>query len=91
MTRKGVHGFCYPRTDAVCITAVIDSTGDNILLGRQRSWPKGFYSVRFACTAHHPDAPQCLAGFIEPAETLEDAVAREIFEESGIRFGGDLL
>jgi NAD+ diphosphatase len=59
----------FPRTDPVVITLV--SSGDKCLLGRQPRFPPGMYS--------------CLAGFVEAAETIEDAVRREIFEESGIR------
>tara|TARA_B100000927_G_scaffold271766_1_gene248930 strand:- start:339 stop:725 length:387 start_codon:yes stop_codon:yes gene_type:complete len=44
--------------------------GDRILLGRQSVWKKGMYST--------------LAGFLEPGETLEEAVAREVFEEANI-------
>jgi NAD+ diphosphatase len=44
--------------------------GDRIVLGRQRIWPPGMHSV--------------LAGFVEPGESLEDAVAREVMEEVGI-------
>ncbi len=47
--------------------------GDNCLLGRQPRFPKGMYSA--------------LAGFVEGGETLEDAVRREIREESGITCG----
>jgi NAD+ diphosphatase len=46
------------------------SDGDRVLMGRQAMWPKGRYSA--------------LAGFVEPGERLEDAVAREVLEESGI-------
>jgi NAD+ diphosphatase len=46
------------------------SDGDRVLLGRQASWPAGRYSA--------------LAGFVEPGERLEDAVAREVLEESGV-------
>lgn len=53
--------------------AVLNSNGDRILLGRQKSWPKGMYS--------------CLAGFIEPGESVEDAVRREVLEEAGIEVG----
>jgi NAD+ diphosphatase len=60
----------HPRTDPVIIVAVVDPQGDRILLGRQAVWPRGRYSA--------------LAGFVEPAETLEDAVAREVLEESGV-------
>ena len=42
-----------------------------VLLGRQHSWPEGRYSA--------------LAGFVEPGETIEEAVAREIHEEAGVR------
>jgi NAD+ diphosphatase len=59
----------FPRTDPVVIMLV--TAGDRVLLGRQKHFPPGMYS--------------CLAGFVEVAETIEDAVRREIFEESGIR------
>lgn len=58
----------FPRTDAAII--VIVEHGDACLLGRQRGWPPGRYST--------------LAGFIEPGESLEDAVKREVREESGV-------
>jgi NAD+ diphosphatase len=61
----------HPRTDPVVIMLV--ERGDDILLGRQPRWPKGRYSA--------------LAGFVEPGETLEEAVAREVREESGIEIG----
>ncbi len=59
----------FPRTDPVVISLV--AHGDRCLLGRQQRFPPGMYS--------------CLAGFVEAAETIEDAVCREVFEESGIR------
>jgi NAD+ diphosphatase len=59
----------FPRTDPVVIMLV--HSGDKCLLGRQKQFPPGMWS--------------CLAGFVEAAETVEDAVRREIFEESGIR------
>ncbi|MFL5825871.1 MAG: NAD(+) diphosphatase [Thermoleophilaceae bacterium] len=58
----------HPRTDPVVIMLVHD--GDRVLLGRQASWPPGRYSA--------------LAGFVEPGESLEEAVAREVREESGV-------
>lgn len=58
----------HPRTDPVVIMVV--ESGDRLLLGRQARWPRGRYSA--------------LAGFVEPAETLEEAVAREVLEESGV-------
>lgn len=74
--RAGWLGRCtgcgrehYPRTDAAVIVAVSD--GARLLLGRQASWPPRRYSV--------------LAGFVEPGESLEQTVAREVFEESGVR------
>lgn len=63
----------FPRTDPVVIMLVHDglaADGGRCLLGRQARWPKGMYST--------------LAGFVEPGETLEQAVAREIAEEVGI-------
>ena len=59
----------HPRTDPVVIMLVTD--GDRALLGRQASWPTGRYSA--------------LAGFVEPGESLEEAVAREVREEAGVR------
>ncbi|KAF8627659.1 hypothetical protein AX15_004351 [Amanita polypyramis BW_CC] len=70
LSSKGVHNFCHPRTDAVVIMVVIDETGDRILLGRGKRFSGRFYSA--------------LAGFIEPGETFEDAVKREMWEEAGI-------
>jgi NAD+ diphosphatase len=58
----------FPRTDPVVIMLV--TSGDKVLMGRQKQFPPGMYS--------------CLAGFVEAAETIEDAVRREILEESGI-------
>lgn len=59
----------FPRTDPVVIMLV--TYGDKVLLGRQKQFLPGMYS--------------CLAGFVEAAETIEDAVRREILEEFGIR------
>jgi NAD+ diphosphatase len=59
----------FPRTDPVVIVRVVDGA-DRLLLGRQASWPPGRFSV--------------LAGFVEPGETLEEAVRREVGEESGV-------
>ena len=60
----------FPRTDPVVIVRVTDG-GDGLLLGRQARWPEGRFSL--------------LAGFVEPGETLEEAVRREVLEESGVR------
>ncbi|NMO01907.1 NAD(+) diphosphatase [Gordonia sp. TBRC 11910] len=60
----------FPRTDAAIITVVHDG-GDRVLLGRQAAWPDRWYST--------------LAGFVEPGESLEQCVAREIYEEVGIQ------
>ena len=62
----------FPRIDPAIIVLVID--GDRVLLGRQASWPAGRYST--------------IAGFVEPGESLEDAVAREVHEETGIQVDG---
>ena len=58
----------FPRTDPAVIVAI--TFENKILLGRQVGWPRGMLSV--------------LAGFVEPGETPEHAVAREIFEEAGV-------
>jgi NAD+ diphosphatase len=61
----------HPRTDPVVIMLVTDA--DRVLLGRQPTWPPGRYSA--------------LAGFVEPGESLEEAVAREVREEAGVEVG----
>ncbi|MCK7592206.1 NAD(+) diphosphatase [Pseudomarimonas salicorniae] len=61
----------YPRTDAAVIVLVRD--GQRALIGRSPGWPERRYST--------------LAGFVEPGESLEDALRREVFEESGVRVG----
>jgi len=61
----------FPRTDPVVIMLV--TCGNRALLGRGVAWPEGMFS--------------CLAGFMEPGETVEAAVRREVVEESGIRVG----
>ena len=61
----------FPRTDPVVIMLI--THGNSVLMGRSPGWPEGMYSL--------------LAGFVEPGETLEAAVRREVFEESGIEVG----
>ena len=61
----------FPRSDPVVIMLITD--GNNILVGRSHAWPEGMYSL--------------LAGFMEPGETVEGAVRREVFEETGITVG----
>ena len=61
----------FPRTDPAVIMAVVHD--ESILLGRQRVWP--------------PDRWSTLAGFVEPGETFEDAVRREVMEEVGVPVG----
>jgi NAD+ diphosphatase len=60
----------HPRTDPVVIMLVRDDPNDRVLLGRQARWPAGRFST--------------LAGFVEPGESLEEAVAREVAEEAGV-------
>jgi len=61
----------FPRTDPVVIMLTVK--GDKCLMGRSPHFPEGWFST--------------LAGFVEPGETMEDAVRRETYEESGIRVG----
>jgi len=61
----------FPRVDPAIIVLV--ENGDSCLLGRQSIWPDGRYST--------------IAGFVEPGESLEDAVRREVYEETNIRVG----
>jgi NAD+ diphosphatase len=72
-TRECINAACaaqhFPRTDPAVIMLV--THGDQCLLGRQSRWPKGQHST--------------LAGFVEPGESLEEAVAREVWEEAGVR------
>jgi len=58
----------YPRVDPVCI--MVPTFGETCFLGRQKAWPRGMHSA--------------LAGFIEPGEAIEEAVARETLEEAGL-------
>ncbi|KAI0032885.1 NUDIX hydrolase domain-like protein [Vararia minispora EC-137] len=69
-TATGLHNIAHPRTDGVVIMAVVNEANDQILLGHNKKFPGKFYSA--------------LAGFIEPGESFEDAVRREILEEAGI-------
>jgi NAD+ diphosphatase len=78
MTNGGWQRTCpscgtshFPRTDPVVIMLI--TRGDRVLLGRSAGWPEGMYSL--------------LAGFMEPGETIEAAVRREVAEEVGVRVG----
>ncbi|KAG8214201.1 NUDIX hydrolase domain-like protein [Butyriboletus roseoflavus] len=68
---RGLHNFCHPRTDPVVIMLVVNETRDKVILGRNKRFPPKFYSA--------------LAGFVEPGESYEDAVRREIWEEAGVK------
>lgn len=72
-TRGRISNLSFPRTDSSIIAAVVNFEGTKMLLGRNKRFPAGFFS--------------CLAGFLEPAETIEDCVRREIWEESGVKVG----
>ncbi|KAK3322395.1 NUDIX hydrolase domain-like protein [Apodospora peruviana] len=76
-TRGTVSNLSFPRTDPTVIMAVVSADGTKVLLGRQRRWPKFWYST--------------LAGFQEPGESIEEAVRREVWEESGIKVGRVVL
>lgn len=60
----------YPRVDPVMIACVVSSDLKAVLLGNMKHHPKGFYS--------------CLSGFIEPCESVQEAVVREVYEEAGV-------
>ena len=68
-TRESCRHEFFPRLDPAIIVLVTD--GERALLGRQAGWAPGRYST--------------IAGFVEPGESLEDAVAREVMEETGVR------
>ena len=69
-SREGCASETFPRLDPAIIVLVSDAGGERALLGRQASWPAGRYST--------------IAGFVEPGESLEDAVVREVEEETGV-------
>lgn len=76
MTMAGWQRSCpscntqhFPRTDPVVIMLI--TRGNSVLMGRSPGWPEGMYSL--------------LAGFVEPGETVEAAVRREVFEEAAIK------
>ena len=68
-TKKKCRGAFYPKLMPAVLT--LCTCGEYALLARNSKWPRGFYS--------------CLAGFVDQSESLEQAVAREVLEESGIR------
>ena len=68
LTCESCERHHFPRTDPAVIMLVSD--GDRALLGRQPVWPAGRYST--------------LAGFVDPGESLEEAVIREVMEEAGV-------
>lgn len=61
----------FPRTDPAVIVAIRDRADERILLGHNAAWPEGRYSL--------------IAGFVDPGESLEAAVVREVHEETGLR------
>ena len=72
-TRNRISNLSFPRTDPTVIMAIVNSANTHLLLGRQKVWPPYWYST--------------LAGFAEPAESIEEAVRREVYEEAGIIVG----
>ncbi|KAK0122938.1 NADH pyrophosphatase [Cadophora gregata f. sp. sojae] len=73
VTRTGISNLSFPRTDPTVIMAVVSHDAKRVLLGRQKRWPPHWYST--------------LAGFCEPAESVEEAVRREVWEEAGVYLG----
>jgi len=72
-TNRGTVNVSYPRTDPVIIMAIISKCGGKILLGRGKR--------------HPPRTWSCIAGFVEPGESIEDAARREALEECGVKVG----
>ena len=72
-TRTGLHNTAFARTDATLIAAPVSADGRRVLLGRGKRWPDKYWSA--------------LSGFIEPAESMESATRREVWEESGVKVG----
>ncbi|KAI0115756.1 NUDIX hydrolase domain-like protein [Nemania sp. FL0031] len=72
-TRHGISNLSFPRTDPTVIMAIVSADGTKLLLGRGKRYPPGWYST--------------LAGFLEPGESIEEAVRRETWEESGVHVG----
>lgn len=70
-TRTGLHNQAFPRTDPTVVIAPISADAKRVLMGRGKGWPENYFS--------------CLAGFVEPGESLEVATRREAFEETGVR------
>lgn len=66
-----VSNASFPRLDPVLISCVLNPSKDKVLLTRMSKFPKGMYTH--------------IAGFIEPGETIENAVKREVWEESGLK------
>lgn len=73
VTRQGISNLCFPRTDPTIIVAVVSHDNKRMLLGRSKRFPQYWYST--------------LAGFCEPAESIEEAVRREVWEETGVTAG----
>lgn len=72
-SRESCAHETFPRLDPAIIVLVSDPHDERALLGRQAAWAKGRYST--------------IAGFVEPGESLEDAVIREVEEETGVLVG----
>jgi NAD+ diphosphatase len=69
-TRAGCGAQHFPRVDPCVLVLVTDPSHERCVLGRQAAWPPGMFST--------------LAGFVEPGETIEHAVVREVLEETGL-------
>lgn len=70
VSHSTTQNYSHPRTDAVVISAIVSPCGQKLLLGRKKIWPAKMYS--------------CIAGFVEPGESMEEAVVREAKEETGV-------
>ncbi|KAJ3344289.1 NADH pyrophosphatase [Gonapodya sp. JEL0774] len=77
ITAKGLNNFQHPRSDPVVIVAIVSKDGNRVFLGRNKNFPPKQFS--------------CIAGFMEPGESIEECVRREVREETGISISRSVI